>query len=1091
MNIIQRAPLVAASLFLGGLTASSVWAELPEFEKISEGYEKIVVSDQQNKPGLFTMWKRDKDSQLLGELPRKYANKSYFIALTVSSGDRFAGLQAGDMVVKWRRYGDRLALIAPNLGVRATGDPESKASVKRLFTDQVLLDMPIAAMGPGGGPVVDFDALLVDNASRFFGPSIRITNKRISDLTSAKVFPENVEIAFEIVGNRGQLQTIHYSFSEVPASNNGFKPREADERVGYFTTAFSDLSKYDDEETRVRYINRWHLEKRDPKLKLSPPKQPIRFYVEHTAPVRYRRWIKQGVDYWNKAFEKVGLVDAIVIEYQDAQSGAHMEKDPEDVRYNFIRWLNNDLGTAIGPSRVHPETGEILDADIILTDGWIRHFNFNYEDLMPKLAMEGVSAETLAWLGKHPSWDPRVRMARPEEANAIRSELRRQAQQPMAGYEMAGADPSLLGDDEFDGLYGSISQKNGLCMAASGRSLDLALTRMNWALTLSDKGQEQDNNSDPVTGIWTIDLEAEQLPAEARTVTVDLNLADDGSVTGTADTPGGEVEITEGSFDADTGRLTLVVSAGQQGEAKLDATIEDGELTGTVELLGQQIPITGQRAQSDHDSPAGKNGDNGDEGDTEDDKDDQDEDEEEDEENETEEDDDNRDDEEKTSLLDGMPEWFVGPLLADLVAHEVGHTLGLRHNFKATSLHTLDEINSSEFKGTTTIASSVMDYTPINYRFESGETQGDYAMIDIGPYDYWAIEYGYTFEDKKLPEILKRCSEPELQYATDEDTSGPDPFARRYDFSKDPLDYAKEQTKLIRLYRDRILDEFVEDGDSWARARRGYELTLSLQTRAASMMANWIGSAFVNRDKKGDPGNRPPVEVVPAEEQREALKFVIDSTFRDEAYGLTPDLLERMSVDKWLDTRRFGSMSSEATWPIHDRILGVQAAALTWLMNPTTLRRVYDNELRLPPETDTLTLPELLSTINSAVWSELGQECPEGRSARMPMISSLRRNLQREHMQRLVDLILEEPDSTAAYKPISNLARMELRELSGTITESLKKCGDKMDAYSKAHLVETKERIDSALAAGYTYNGNQPKQPLMIMMVGQEGEEPR
>ena len=92
-----------------------------------------------------------------------------------------------------------------------------------------------------------------------------------------------------------------------------------------------------------------------------------------------------------------------------------MEKDPEDVRYNFIRWLNNDVGTAIGPSRVHPSTGEILDADIILTDGWIRHFNYNYEDLMPKLAMEGMAAETLAWLGNNPRWDPRVRLAPAEK----------------------------------------------------------------------------------------------------------------------------------------------------------------------------------------------------------------------------------------------------------------------------------------------------------------------------------------------------------------------------------------------------------------------------------------------------------------------------------------------------------------------------------------------------------------------------------------------------------------------------------------------------------------------------------------------------
>ena len=114
-----------------------------------------------------------------------------------------------------------------------------------------------------------------------------------------------------------------------------------------------------------------------------------------------------------------------------------------------------------------------MDADIILTDGWIRHFNFNYEDLMPKLAMEGVSAETLAWLGKHPTWDPRVRMAPAEQANFLRDKYSKEAYKPMAGFGLTLADPTLLGDDEFDGLYGRVSQKNGLCMAASGRSLDL------------------------------------------------------------------------------------------------------------------------------------------------------------------------------------------------------------------------------------------------------------------------------------------------------------------------------------------------------------------------------------------------------------------------------------------------------------------------------------------------------------------------------------------------------------------------------------------------------------------------------------------
>ena len=105
------------------------------------------------------------------------------------------------------------------------------------------------------------------------------------------------------------------------------------------------------------------------------------------------------------------------------------------------------------------------------------------------------------------------------------------------------------------------------------------------------------------------------------------------------------------------------------------------------------------------------------------------------------------------------------------------------------------------------------------------------------------------------------------------------------------------------------------------------------------------------------------------------------------------------------------------------------------------------------------------------------------------MISSLRRNLQREHMQRLVDLILESSDDTAAYKPISNLARMELRTLSSRIASTLEKCGKKMDAYTNAHLAESKERIDRALEAGYTYNSVATPQPVMMFMIGKEDQD--
>src|SRR6056297_2495212 len=168
-----------ACVFFSGSVNAQATSSLPEFSKVSEGFEPVAVSDQQIKKGLFNVWKREKDSAVIGELPKNFKGKSYFIALTLSSGDRYAGLQSGDWVVQWRRYDNRLALVAPNLEIRATGDDESKASVKRLFTDRVLLDVPILAIGPQGGPVIDLDALLIGDAAKFFGPSIRITNSRL------------------------------------------------------------------------------------------------------------------------------------------------------------------------------------------------------------------------------------------------------------------------------------------------------------------------------------------------------------------------------------------------------------------------------------------------------------------------------------------------------------------------------------------------------------------------------------------------------------------------------------------------------------------------------------------------------------------------------------------------------------------------------------------------------------------------------------------------------------------------------------------------------------------------------------------------
>lgn len=962
VSTMAKSLVLASLIAVAGMPATVVAQdELRPFADVSKGYEKVVSTA--DGVSFYTLWEKRKDGSLLAELPRGFEGQKHFISLTVASGEEYAGLQQGDMYVYWKRQDNRLLLMEPEIGTRSTGDQESKSSVKRLFTDRVVLDVPIISTGPAGQPVIDMKELLAGRVTTFFGTGGYMSsgasgaNPRLSALKSAKAFPKNVEISYEMPTAGGRMKEFHYSIS-LMEQNSGYQPREADERVGYFTTVYRDLGKSTEKEKWVRYINRWHLEKRDPKLTKSPPKEPIVFYIESSVPVRYRRWVREALLEWNKAFEKVGIVGAIEVYQQDEETGAHMEKDPEDVRYNFIRWLANDVGTAIGPSRVNPMTGQILDADIVLTDGWIRHFWTQFNEVMPELAMEGMNAETLAWLEKNPQWDPRIRLADPAKRDYILAQRARRGVLAYGGHPIglfdpsvqSSADPTMLGQGEFSGMANRVSQRNGLCMAATGKAFDMALMRM----ALESFTEEELDALDP-----------------------------------TQPEPGKE---------------------------------------------GEKKP--------------------------------------------------------KADLLDGVPEWFIGPLMLDLAKHEVGHTLGLRHNFRASSIYTFNQINSDEVKGKKPFTGSVMDYTAANLTVRDGKLAGDITMIEVGPYDFWAIEYGYGFGD--LKEVLKRNTDPLLTYGTDEDVGGGDPLIRRYDFAKDPITYAKDQMELARYHRGRLLDKFVKDGESWAKARRGYDMTLGIQARNLSMMSSWVGGTHVSRARKGDPNAPAPVTVVPAEQQREALRWCIDNAFFDEAFGLTPELLEKMTVDKWLDQGGGRAAGDEAGWPVHDRIAGIQSSVMTMLLNPTTVRRVFDNEFRIPSDQDALTLPELLDSISDAVWSELDKKPGSQATARKPHVSSLRRNLQREHLDRIVDLAMGGGGGESA-KPISNLAISKLRALNGKISSVIGEKGDQtgnLDPYTFAHLSEAKILIQKVLDAQYVVNSGGGGGGLGGFMFGQPITQP-
>ncbi len=927
-------------LAIGSATLAATTAQandFPPFEQVSEGYTR-VISTADDAGALYTIYRNDEERQLLAELPGHFAHQKLFIATSIAGGGEDTGFQWSDRYVYWKRIGDRLVLMEPNLGVR-TDDRESAPSIARTFTDRVLLDMPILTMGPGGGPVIDLDALLLGNSDSFFGRYLAGARTHLATIAKTKAFPQNVEVAFEVPRASGQLTTVHYSISVLP-EQTGYTPRRADQRIGYFTTVYQDLGSTNEDEQWVRYITRWNLQKRDPSLKLSPPKEPIVFYIDHTTPVRYRRWVRDGILAWNKAFEKIGIVSAIEVYYQDAQTGANMEKDPEDVRYNFIRWTTADLGFAYGPSRVDPRTGQILDADIIMDQSWIAYYVYMQDRYISQLAEQAMHPSSLAWLERHPSWDFRLDAMNPlKREQTLRERARSFAtSSPDQLHPFAVVDGRVIGDDRYDGLVHRHTQMNGRCELALMRAMDVALVR--------SVGAEL--------------LRGELLPSE----------------------------------------------------------------------------------QIDEDSESG-------EGDAEE---------------------DNAGEEEAGSILDGLPEDFIGPLVAEVITHEVGHTLGLMHNFKASSIYSFEEINSQAWMHKP-ISGSVMEYNPVNISVLEGTTQGPWGMHDIGPYDFWAIEYGYTF-DNDVEKILERCAEPELAYGNDIDSYGPDPLCRTFDLGSDPFVYAQNRIELAEKLRGRILDE-VEEGESWQRARDLYEMTLSVQANAIAMVSPWIGGVHIHRDHKGDPGERDPAVIVSVEKQRQALRFMIEHAFDDDDYGLTPELLAKMGIEKWLDDGGFMRLLDGDAYPVHQNISAIQSMALTLLMDPYRLEQVYDNEFRTPADEDALTLPEVIYTVADAVWAEL-DAAPSGKTTnRKPYISNLRRDLQREHLNRLVDLATPGTASGAAANQVTNLAVFKLRALKLRLDDVLTgQAANKLDDYSLAHLTEAQALIGRALEAQYIYNAD-------------------
>ncbi len=405
---------------------------------------------------------------------------------------------------------------------------------------------------------------------------------------------------------------------------------------------------------------------------------------------------------------------------------------------------------------------------------------------------------------------------------------------------------------------------------------------------------------------------------------------------------------------------------------------------------------------------------------------------------------------------------YVHQRMRWLIAHEVGHTLGLRHNFRGSTHLPLQELNDTHITQTKGLVNSVMDYLPINLAAQ-GTPQGDYFPSVVGAYDEWAIEYGYKefdvsalqSERKLLEEIAKRSANPELAYATDEDIFDLNPEANRWDLSSDVLSYSQMQLDNAREMWARLEKRYPTSGGSYTELSELFDTVFWHYFRNAYLITKYIGGQSFSRSHAGDPKGRLPFEPVAVAKQRDALKALQKYVFADEAFKFSPELLNKLAPSRWRDWGNDLKVE-RLDYPIHESIAFLQTRVLGDLLSGDRLTRLQDIELKSPP-TQALTLPELFETLEQSIWTEIVQ--PKDKPLK---ISSIRRALQRNYLNRITSMVLR---TVEVPEDARTLAWYRLRKLKGSLSGALRRYGRDMDTYTKAHLEETGDRISKALDA--------------------------
>jgi len=347
---------------------------------------------------------------------------------------------------------------------------------------------------------------------------------------------------------------------------------------------------------------------------------------------------------------------------------------------------------------------------------------------------------------------------------------------------------------------------------------------------------------------------------------------------------------------------------------------------------------------------------------------------------------------------DVLNERLVHDTMHYLILHELGHTLGMHHNMKATTLLTPEQAFDAEAVEELGLAGSVMDYPAVNFA-PTREQQTQFYATRPGPYDDWLIEWGYSpavadaeAEKLRLEAILARSTEHALAFGNDaDDMRSPgkaiDPRVNIYDMSSDPVTYASNAMTLMKDTLNRMATRRPDEGKSYEEIFEGTGVMLNFWGRSAAVVSRYIGGVYVDRAVVGQEGATAPFRPVESATQKHAMEVLAQQVFAPNAFEPSAELLSHSARQR----RGFNHFENTEDPKFHDAVLAIQVGVLDHLMHPVVMKRITDSALY----GNGYSLASMVTDLTDAVFEADARD----------NVNSIRQNLQMAYVQRLAKIV--------------------------------------------------------------------------------------